>query len=500
MPDPSILCVTVGRGRHRHLIAEHKHLAEQGCQLVELRLDFLVTPPNLKRLLAERPCPVIVTCRREKDGGRWAKSEEDRLMLLRQAIVAGVEYVDLEEDIAASVPRFGKTKRIISYHNFQETPEDLNHLHAKLCTLNADVVKIATMAHSPHDNLRLMRLMKSTRVPTVAFCMGEFGQVSRILAGKFGSPFTYSTFHADRSMAPGQMSYQQMKETYRYEKIDQATEVYGVIADPISHSLSPHIHNAAFDTLGLNKVYVPIRVRPEDLTQFMHDCRELGIRGLSVTIPHKEEILNHKTKCDPGTVEIGAANTLVWDGEERIAYNTDYRAVRDGLDEVYGDGGGDAQTMSGKEALVLGAGGVARAVVVALMRRGANITIASRTMERADALAQTCKGKTVGWGQRHNLKCDILVNCTPVGMHPNLDETPFDGKYLDPDMVVFDTVYNPEQTYLLKLAREAGCRVITGVDMFIGQAALQFKLFTGKDAPTTEMRKVFRKAISAVKY
>src|SRR5688572_1698952 len=312
MPEPSILCVTIGRGRHRHLIAEHKHLAEQGCKLVELRLDFLVTPPNLKRLLAERPCPVIVTCRREQDGGRWAKSEDDRLMLLRQAIVAGVEYVDLEEDMAATVPRFGKTKRIISYHNFQETPEDLNHLHARLSGLNADVVKIVTMAHSPHDNLRLMRLMRASRVPTVAFCMGEFGQASRILAGKFGSPFTYSTFHAERTMAPGQLSYQQMKEVYRYEKINRDTEVYGVVGDPISHSLSPHIHNAAFDTLGLNKAYVPVRVRPEDLTQFMHDCRELGIRGLSVTIPHKEEILHHKTKCDVGTEEIGAANTLVW--------------------------------------------------------------------------------------------------------------------------------------------------------------------------------------------
>lgn len=500
MPESSTLCVTVGRGRHRHLIAEHKHLAEQGCKLVELRLDFLVTPPNLKRLLADRPCPVIVTCRREKDGGRWAKSEEDRLMLLRQAIVAGVEYVDLEEDIAAGVPRFGKTKRIISYHNFQETPEDLNHLHYRLSGLNADIVKIATMAHSPHDNLRLMRLMRASRVPTVAFCMGEFGQPSRILAGKFGAPFTYSTFHAERTMAPGQMSYQQMKETYRYEKINHETEVYGVIADPIAHSLSPHIHNAAFDTLNLNKVYVPFRVRPEDLTQFMHDCRELGIRGLSVTIPHKEEILSYRTKSDAGTEEIGAANTLVWDNGDRVAYNTDYRAAMVSLDDIFGGSERDAAGMKGKHALVLGAGGVARAIVVGLSRRGADITIASRTADRAEDLAHFCKGKAVAWGLRHSLKCDLIVNCTPVGMHPNLDDTPYDPKHLKPEMVVFDTVYNPEQTLLLKQAREIGCSVITGVDMFIGQAALQFKLFTSREAPTDLMRQVFRRAISAVKY
>jgi 3-dehydroquinate dehydratase / shikimate dehydrogenase len=402
--------------------------------------------------------------------------------------------------VAAGIPRFGKTKRIISYHNFQETPEDLNHLHARLTNLNADVVKIATMAHSPHDNLRLMRLMRASRVPTVAFCMGEFGQPSRILAGKFGAPFTYSTFHAERTMAPGQLSYQQMKETYRYEKIDHATDVYGVIADPVSHSLSPHIHNAAFDALALNKVYVPIRVRPEDLTQFMHDCRELGIRGLSVTIPHKEEILHHKTKCDVGADEIGAANTLIWSGDDRVAYNTDYRAAMSSIDDVFGSAAPEGERMKGKHALVLGAGGVARAIVVGLSRRGADITIASRTPERADDLAHFCKGKSIAWGLRHTGKCDLVVNCTPIGMHPNLDDTPLESKHLKPEMVVFDTVYNPEQTLLLKEAREVGCQVITGVDMFIGQAALQFLLFTGRDAPTGLMRQVIRRSISAVKY
>lgn len=499
MQGPSFLCVTVGRGRHRAIIAEHKHLAEQGCQLVELRLDFLVTPPNLKRLLPERPCPVVVTCRREKDGGRWTKSEDARLMLLRQAIVSGVEYVDLEEDIAAKVPRFGKTKRIISYHNFQETPEDLTHLHARLSSLNADIVKIATMAHSPHDNLRLLRLMRTSRVPTVAICMGEFGQPSRILAGKFGAPFSYATFHAERTMAPGQLSYQQMKETYHYEKLNTETEVYGVIADPVAHSLSPHIHNAAFGALGLNKVYVPFRVRPEDLTQFMHDCRELGIKGISVTIPHKEEVLKLATRYDERTKEIGACNTLIFKDNDKIAYNTDYRASMRGIDEAF-DGSDEHRGLEGQQALILGAGGVARAVVVGLARRGAEITIASRTAPRAEALAAVCKGKTVAWNMRHTVEADLLVNCTPIGMHPNLDDTPFDAKYLQENMVVFDTIYNPEQTLLLKDARAANCRVLTGVDMFVRQAELQFDKFTDQEAPKDLMRQVIRRTISAVKY
>jgi 3-dehydroquinate dehydratase/shikimate dehydrogenase len=498
MPEPSQLCVTIGRGRHRHLIAEHKHLAELGCKLVELRLDFLMTPPNLKRLLAERPCPVVITCRKEKDGGRWTKSEEARQLLLRQAIAAGVEYVDLEEDIAASIPRFGKTKRIVSYHNFQETPEDLNALHSRLAGLNADIVKIATMAHSPHDNLRLLRLMKNARVPTIAFCMGEYGQASRVLAGKFGAPFSYATFHAERTMAPGQLSYQQMKGIYHYEEINADTEVYGVIADPVAHSLSPVIHNAAFGHLKLNKVYVPFRVRPEDLSQFMHDCNELGIKGLSVTIPHKEEIQQYITQHDPASQEIGACNTVVLKEGKRHGWNTDYAAAMRCVDRQFG-GDEENSGLRGKTVLLLGAGGAARAIGVGLRRRGADVYIASRTAERADELAKQLKAKSTEWGLRHTVQADLIVNCTPVGMHPSVDESPIDSNYLRPEMVVFDTVYNPEQTLLIKYAREIGCGYVTGIDMFVGQAALQFRLFTGLEAPREIMRQVIKQAISPVK-
>jgi 3-dehydroquinate dehydratase/shikimate dehydrogenase len=343
-----------------------------------------------------------------------------------------------------------------------------------------------------------MRLMRTSRVPTVAICMGEFGQASRILAGKFGAPFSYATFSAERTMAPGQLTYQQMKEVYRYESVNPETEVYAVIADPVAHSLSPHIHNAGFGAAGLNKVYVPFRVRPEDLGQFVSDCREYGIKGISVTIPHKEEILKYKSKCDEQTDEIGACNTLIWRDEDRIAFNTDYRAAMASIDDAFG---GD-ETNSGlraKAALVLGAGGAARAIVVGLRRRKADITIASRTMQRADDLARFCGGKSIAWGLRDNVKPDLIVNCTPVGMHPHVDESPIDPKHLHKEMVVFDTVYNPEQTLLIKQAREAGCTVITGVEMFVGQAGLQYKLFTGQEPNNELMRQVLRRTISAAR-
>jgi 3-dehydroquinate dehydratase/shikimate dehydrogenase len=448
--------------------------------------------------LPERPCPVIVTCRRERDGGKWIRSEEQRQLLLRQAIVAGCDYVDLEEDIAGKVPRYGKTKRIVSYHDFSETPENLDALHARLASLDADVVKIATMVNHPHDNLRLLRLCKNAKVPTVAIGIGEIGTPSRVLCKRFGAPFSYATFHAERAMAPGQLTFQQMKEVYRYEQINAETEIYGVIADPVAQSLSPLIHNAGFAQLKLNKVYLPFRVSSDQLPSFIADCAELGVKGLSVTIPHKEEILKHIAKADEATQRIGACNTVIFRSEGATGYNTDYRAAMACIDQVFG-GDENNPALHGRTMLVLGAGGVSRALVYGLKRRGADVVITSRTDEKAEQLAATFQARATSWDNRHTVRPSLIVNGTPLGMHPVVNETPIDHRHLFHDCVVFDTVYNPEQTLLIKQAREAGCHTITGIDMFVGQAALQFKLFTGQMAPLDLMRQVIRRAISAAK-
>ncbi len=197
-----MICVSIGRSRHKHMLAEHKHLAEQGAKLVELRIDYISSRVNIKRLIKDRPCPVIITCRRESDGGKYSGTEEQRIMLLREAISEGVDYVDIEEDIANQIPRYRTTKRIISYHNFRHTPEDLPALRQKLAALDADIVKIATMAQQPHDNVRMLEMVRA-REPTVGMCMGDIGTPSRILCAKFGSPFTYATFHHERAPRAG---------------------------------------------------------------------------------------------------------------------------------------------------------------------------------------------------------------------------------------------------------------------------------------------------------
>ena len=495
-----MICVSIGRGRHRHVIAEHRHLVDQGAKLVELRLDYINGEVNLKRLIDDRPSAVVISCRRERDGGKYAGSEEQRQMLLRTAIAEGVEYVDLEDDLAGSVPRYGPTKRIVSVHDFRKTPDDLEAIHRRLSQLDPDVIKICTMANHPHDNLRMLQVSHRSKVPTIGLCMGDIGVPTRILAGKFGAPFTFATFHHERALAPGQLSFQQMTEVYHYDRINPETEVYGVIADPIGHSLSPVVHNTAFARLKLNKVYIPIRVPREGLSRFIDEALQLGIKGLSVTIPHKEEVLKKLTRADGAVRGIGACNTVIFDGNTRLGYNTDYRAAMSSLETAMRAAGRGDNPLAGRTALVLGAGGAGKAIAYGLIRRGAKVVLTDGVAQHATELAKRFKCREVKWSLRHTVSADVLVNCTPVGMHPNVDETPYEKHHMRPSMTVFDAVYNPENTLLVKHARSRNCTVVTGVDMFVRQACFQFKLFTGQDGPAELMREAVKRAIAAAKY
>jgi 3-dehydroquinate dehydratase/shikimate dehydrogenase len=496
-----MICVGIARGRHRHVIAEHRHLAENGVRLVELRLDFIQGNVQVKRLLADRPCPVVVTCRRPADGGHWTRSEEERLLVLRTAIVEGADYVDLEADVAGSVRRYGRTKRIVSHHDFHGTPPDLDALQRSLAALDADVVKIATMATCPEDNLRMLEMVRAAEVPTVGICMGEIGMPTRVLCGRFGSPFTYATFHEDRVLAPGQIGWRQMRDVYRYDSITPATRIYGVIADPVAHSYSPLVHNAALAAAGIDAVYLPFRVPAEALDEFLFEAHRWPLAGLSVTIPHKEAVLRHVKRTDDMVRSIGAANTLVFSGDDVEAFNTDAEAAVESLEATLRDHGheGLVDVNAVNSALVLGAGGAARAVAFGLKKRKIDVTVAARTVERAKRIAAEVGCKAVDWAARYRMPFGCVVNATPVGMHPNVNESPFEREHLRPYMVVFDTVYNPENTLLIKEARQAGCRIVSGVDMFVRQAAIQFRIWHGQPAPEKVMREALKRATASAK-
>jgi 3-dehydroquinate dehydratase/shikimate dehydrogenase len=478
---------------------EHLHLAEKGAKLVELRVDWMRKRPDIGRLLADRPTPVVVTCRRQEDRGRWTGSEEQRMTLLREAIIGGAEYVDLEEDVAGNVPRYGDTKRIVSYHNFEETPHELFDIYDRIAERDPDIIKIVTMANSPADNVRMLEMVEAAKIPTVGFCMGEYGIPSRILCGRFGSPFTYAGFSREREMAPGQLTFAEVRNLYRFNRITKKTRVFGVVGDPIAHSMSPLIHNAAFRNVKFDGVYLPVRIPADRLAVNLQELQKLGFEGFSVTIPHKEAALEFADTPDLQTDVIGASNTLFKASGKWHATNTDYDAIVESVKSGLKASSLSTPDIANKRVLILGAGGVARAAAYAMMQEGGTVTITNRTRERAKTLAAELGCLTIGWENRGAEYCDILINCTSVGMHPNMDETPFEENWLSESTLVFDTVYNPENTMLLKRARLRGCATVSGVEMFVRQAARQFEIFTGQDAPLDYMAETLRRAMSAAR-
>lgn len=493
-----MICISLGRTRHSSMMEEHKALAEKGAELVELRVDFMRKRPDIGRLLKDRPTPVVVTCRRKVDRGRWFGTEEQRLAILREAIIGGAEYVDLEVDVAGSIRRYGKTKRIISYHNFDETPLELFDIYQRMRKLDPDVIKIVTMANSPGDNVRVLEMVGAADVPTVGFCMGEMGTLSRVLCGRYGAPFTYASFSREREMAPGQLSWAEVRNLFRFDQINQQTVVFGVIGDPIAQSKSPLIHNAAYRKLGLNAVYLPIRIPQDRLLESLKELERLQVAGYSVTIPHKEGVLQYVDRMDEATDLMGAANTLFKRDGQWCATNTDapaaISAIQDGLRKA-----GNIPELAARKVLILGAGGAARAVGHALLQHGAVVTLTNRSRDRGKSLASELGCQFTSWENRGSEICDVLVNCTSVGMHPNVDESPFEQHWLSDSALVFDTVYNPEQTLLLKQARDRGCPTVSGVEMFIRQAALQFELFTGYEAPVEYMAETLRRSNAAAR-
>lgn len=493
-----MICVTIGRGRHASLAEEWKAAAAAGVDLVELRADCLRREPDLKRLLAQRHTPIVFTLRRGADGGLWRGDETKRQQFLREAIALGVDYVDLEVDIASQIRRYGKTKRIISYHNLKTTPKDIETIAKQCRDQDADIVKVATNAPSLGESLRVLELGTKTGVPTITIAMGAVGVFTRVLNAKYGSPFTFAGFNPERTFAPGMLKYLELKRDYFYDQINSDTEVFAVIGDPIEQSLSPAIHNAAFRHLGMNKVLVPLLIPAGRLEPSFKELQWLGINGFSVTIPHKQDIIKILDKKDGGVERTGACNTVVIRDGKRVGYNTDYRAAMESLEEALGGPAEDKSTspLMDRMVLILGAGGVARSIAFGLVRRGANVIITNRHDERATSLAEEVGCRTISWAQRASTLAEILVNCTPVGMHPHVDDTPVPpAAFNKPGMTAFDTIYHPENTMFLKLARERECKAVTGVDMFVNQAAEQFKMYTGHEAPKDVMREALKRKL-----
>lgn len=464
---PARLCVTVTAETMAELRARRDDVAD--ADLVELRLDT-VKDPSAAAALAGRTKPVIVTCRHQSQGGSFAGTEEERRAILGEALSLGAEYVDLEWNLSCAdlMERTGGRRVILSHHDFSGMPADVHDKAQAMLSSGAEVVKLAVAARSLGDCLTLRGIAAGTRVPMAVIGMGEAGLPSRVLASWMGSCWTYAG-DAAASNAPGQVSAAVMQDEYRFRRIGARTAIYGVVGKPVSHSVSPVMHNAAFHAAHLDAVYLPLAAA--DFEDFISFAEQAGLAGASVTAPFKVNAFERADECDPVSRRIQSVNTLRREGGKWLGCNTDVTGFLSPLEAM--------ARLPGIRATILGAGGAARSVSVALASAGVTVTIAARRHDQAQSVAALTGAAVTTWPP-DPASWDLLVNATPAGTSPDVDESPLPDDYLfHSGTMVYDLVYNPPLTTLLIAAERAGCRTIGGLDMLVAQAQAQFEWWTG---------------------
>ncbi len=476
--------------------SEMKSLTRRGLRktrTLELRLDYLRSAKQRAAFLAwlgrARPRAVLIaTCRGRQAGGLFRGNGKAQIEILTQAVGAGCGWCDVEIETAkkfaaADLRRALSPARVmISHHDFRRTPKNLGSIARRLKRAGGKAVKIAAQCRSLSDGVRICELARG-RHDVVAISMGEIGLPGRVLSLRAGSAATYAA--VAQSTAPGQLSLDAMVDLYRAGRISRRTRVFGVIGNPIGHSLSPLLHNTAYRARKFDAVFVPFLVR--DLRDFLGAVKPFGVAGFAITIPHKEAILDHLDDCDPLAERIGAVNTVVVRGAGRLyGYNTDYVGVLRSLESRI--------RLAGSRVLLFGAGGAARAAAFALAQAGSIVCLTSRRLERARALAKAVGAQVVAREELRREYFDAIVNCTPVGMYPH-GGCPLASAELN-CRIVMDMVYRPRETELLRRARGKGIVVISGIEMFLAQGFAQYEIWTGERAPEAAMRRVITAALA----
>ncbi|MFP5263393.1 MAG: shikimate dehydrogenase [Blastocatellia bacterium] len=474
------------------------------ADLIELRLDYLrdfdfADPASLSPLLKDKPLPVIITCRAAPEGGRQKVDDEIRLRLLVEGARRSADYCDIEaasyDDAAKMSPDLSRL--IVSYHNFAGTPPDLNAVYDRVTALPAAAYKIVTRANSISDSLAVFRLLDRARIDgraMIALAMSEPGAMTRIIGPGRGSFLTYASLERGGESAPGQPTCGELRDVFRIHRLTRDTAITGIVGSPVAHSASPVMHNLAFKSLGLDFVYLPFEV--DDAGEFfkrfvLPATREIDwrLRGLSVTIPYKTSVAPFLDEIDATAERVGAVNTVVIRDGSVKGYNTDIEGAIRPLERVL--------PLDGQSCGVVGAGGAARAVTYGLTRKGARVKIFARDLSKARGLAESFGVPVCPLDSLQSSDVQIVINTTPAGMRGHSERaSPVPPRALRGRLVAYDLIYNPLETQFLKDARAEGCRVIGGLEMLVEQAALQFELWTGEEAPVDLMRRAALERLS----
>jgi len=465
---------------------------------IEFRLDYLRNPslalPHLKRFMGYHPEVLAIgTCRRAVNGGRFRGPVAAQVNLLVKAADSGCQLVDLElqSALAAKAGELHKLRSqaalILSSHDYKATKK-LDETFRTMLNYPADYYKLVTTATCLYDNVVMMKFLEhqSQRYSMVGLCMGEQGIISRVLGVRAGSVFTFAAGSPGEETAPGQIAFKTLRDTYRLEQVDAATRVYGVAGDPIAQSFSPAMMNAAFRRENVNAVYLALHAR--SLDDLLKCVRDIPIHGLSVTMPHKEGMVEHLDNSDVPTQKTGACNTVVRMQDGKLyGFNTDVAGVVGPLQQRL--------NLGGAKVLVMGGGGGARAALYGLRERGAELFLLARKAAQAQKVGRQFRAKAIKRTDLRKLMFDAIINATPVGMM-NLKESPLQEKEIRARYVL-DMVYNQPETRLMKLALARGAEIIPASEMFVTQGARQFEIWTGKPAPVAEMQQEVHAALEA---
>lgn len=495
------VCWTIAAERAGEVMAQVR--STPGVRFVELRADYLLDPdeaPGIIRKLRRMRIEVLVTLRSLAAGGRYAGGLGEQLGLLTAYGGAGAAAVDLEiesAERAGAAPVAAlrdQAALVVSFHDFEGTPSPLHIDLARLRRIPADCYKVVTTSHTHADNAAVLELYEPKRgarttkgrpPKLVAFAMGEVGMPTRVLSIARGAPWSYAALSAGQAVAPGQIPGEEMVSRYRVEQITAKTAFYGVIGNPVAHSISPAVHNAAFAATRRNAVYLPFRV--DRLDDFLAALPAYRLAGFSITIPHKEAMAGTAgARLDAVARTAGAVNTVVVRGAKLQCYNTDMAGVTVPL--------GKRMKLAAARILVAGTGGAARAAAFALAGERARVAIVGRRTELAAALAEAVNGEVVERNSLSGEPFDAIVHATPLGMEPDTESCFFGAGELNAP-VLLETVYTPAETKLVRLARERGIEVILGMEMFLEQAVRQFELWTRRKAPRAIMERAVKEAL-----
>lgn len=486
------LCVAIIGSSPAEMVEKAAEAVRENT-FIEFRLDYLPNPlaalPKLKQFLGERSeVTAIATCRRASTGGKFKGTIAAELEVLEKAAGSGFHLVDVELQTAEAIKREPLEKLrargaalIISYHDFEAT-RDLDKMFERIRRFEPEFIKVVSTAKHLSDNVAMMHFLERTRdmANVIGIVMGDQGIISRVLGLRAGSVFTFAAATLGEETGPGQIAARTLRETYRIDQLDAATKVYGVAGNPIRHSLSPLMMNAAFRRETVNGVFLALQANR--MTDLLTLVRDVPINGLAVTMPLKGEILKHLERTDPLSEKVGACNTVVRAADGKLyGFNTDVGAVVRPLERRL--------PLKGARVLVMGAGGAGRAAVFGLKDKGAEVFVMNRTPEAGQKLARQAKAKTFKREQLAKTSFDIIVNATPAGMQGVKTQSLLEPKEINARLV-FDLVYNPLETPLIRMAREKGIPVVTGVEMFVHQGARQFEIWTGKPAPEDDMLRV----------